>query len=205
MLIGNAMLHVSKVMGKWTTWLADAPFNWCNVMVTAHSLLTSLHAIRIPYCTYVDIQKFNIKYLVMYGKKIHERFLYRRTNHILTIAWVFNVHGVMNLVVVAKILQEEIHSSQNFSSTHKLHHDGWKSNSCINSSAYSCLMPLSNPLKAVFKQPKPCLNHGILVLFEHGFYLKILKKDWGLLTQRCVAKPGLEWKFCLCFCWLRRC
>ena len=29
--------------------------------------------------------------------------------------------------------------------------------------------------KAVFKQLKPCSNHGIHELFEHAFYLKILK------------------------------
>ena len=28
-------------------------------------------------------------------------------------------------------------------------------------------------MKAVFKQPNPCSNHEIHVLFEHGFYLKI--------------------------------
>ena len=49
--------------------------------------------------------------------------------------------------------------------------------SCINLYAHSCLKPLSNPLKALFKQLKSCLNHGIHVLFEHGFYLNILEKN----------------------------
>ena len=37
------------------------------------------------------------------------------------------------------------------------------------------LVEIPLPLKAVLKQLKPCLNNGIHVLFEHGFYLKILK------------------------------
>ena len=53
--------------------------------------------------------------------------------------------------------------------------------SCINIYAHSCLKPLSNSLKAVFKQLEPCSNHGIHVLFELGFYLKILKKEHRLL------------------------
>ena len=43
---------------------------------------------------------------------------------------------------------------------------------------------IANQLKAVFKQLKPCSNHGINVLFEHGFYLKILKKGRRTFTRR---------------------
>ena len=61
--------------------------------------------------------------------------------------------------------------------------------SCTNIYAYSCLKPLSIPLKAIFKQLKPCSNHGIHVLFEPGFYLKILKMVRGLFAWRYAAKP----------------
>ena len=57
-----------------------------------------------------------------------------------------------------------------------------KEYSCICIYAHSCLKPLSNPLKAVFKQLKPYLNHVIRVLFEHGFYIKILKTGRRLFT-----------------------
>ena len=66
----------------------------------------------------------------------------------------------------------------------------FKHHSCINIYAYSCLKPLSNPLKAVFKQLKPCLNHGIHVLFEHGFYLKILKTGCRLFMWRQTIMQG---------------
>ena len=36
--------------------------------------------------------------------------------------------------------------------------------------------------KTVFKQFKPCSNHGILVLFEHAFYLQIPKTGRRLFT-----------------------
>ena len=36
--------------------------------------------------------------------------------------WFFDVHPVMKPVVVAKILQETLRASWNFSSTHWLHH-----------------------------------------------------------------------------------
>ena len=62
--------------------------------------------------------------------------------------------------------------------------------SCINIYAHSCLKPLSNPLKAVFKQLKPCLNHGIHMLFEHGFYLKILKTGHKLFTWHQLTMQG---------------
>ena len=38
-------------------------------------------------------------------------------------------------------------------------------------------------MKAVFKQLNPCSNHEICVLFEHGFYLKILKTDQVCLHE----------------------
>ena len=66
----------------------------------------------------------------------------------------------------------------------------FKHHSCINIYAHSCLKPLSNPLKAVFKQLKPCLNHGIHVLFEHGFYLKILKAGCRLFMWRQTIMQG---------------
>ena len=46
--------------------------------------------------------------------------------------------------------------------------------------------------KDVFKQLKPCSNDGIHVLFEHGFYLKILKTDIDCLRdvkRQCKAGP----------------
>ena len=47
------------------------------------------------------------------------------------------------------------------------------------------------------KQPNPCSNHEIHVLFERAFDLKILKTGLGFIAyQRC----GSEWSFCLCFC-----
>ena len=61
--------------------------------------------------------------------------------------------------------------------------------SCINIYAHSCLKPLSNALKAVFKRLKPCLNHGIYVLFEYGFYTKILKMGRRLFTWHQTAMP----------------
>ena len=42
----------------------------------------------------------------------------------------------------------------------------------INICAHRCLKPLLNQLKAVFRQLKPCSNHGIHMLFEHVFTLK---------------------------------
>ena len=49
--------------------------------------------------------------------------------------------------------------------------------SCINIYAHSCLISLSNGLEVMFKQWNPCSDHEIHELFEHGFYLKILKTD----------------------------
>ena len=72
-------------------------------------------------------------------------------------------------------------------------------NSCINIYTHSCLKPLSNPLKDFFKQLKPCLTHGIHVLFEHTFYLKILKTGHRLFTwhqttmQGCPGISILSW------------
>ena len=67
--------------------------------------------------------------------------------------------------------------------------------SWLNIYAHSDLNALSNPLKAVFKQLKPCLNHGIHVLFEHGFHLKILKTGhrlfmWCQTTMQ--GRPGIS-------------
>ena len=56
------------------------------------------------------------------------------------------------------------------------------------------LRPLSN-------ERNLCSNHEIRMLFEHGFYLKILKTGLRLFAWRYVAKLcGPEWAFCLCFC-----
>ena len=65
-----------------------------------------------------------------------------------------------------------------------------KEYSCINIYAHSCLKPLPNPLKAVFKQLKPCLNHGIHVLFEHGFYLQTVKTGHRLFMWRQTTMQG---------------
>ena len=77
--------------------------------------------------------------------------------------------------------------------------------SCINIYAHGCLKPLSNQGKAIFKQLKPCSSRRIHVLFEHSFYLKILKTDRGLFAWHYVAKCcRQEWAFCVCFCWHQR-
>ena len=65
-----------------------------------------------------------------------------------------------------------------------------KIDSCMHIYTNSCLKPLSNPLKAVFKQLKPRLNHGIHMLFEHGFYLLILKTGRRLFTWRQTQMQG---------------
>ena len=54
--------------------------------------------------------------------------------------------------------------------------------------AHSSLKPLSNQLKNVFKQIKPCSNRGIHMLFEHGFYLQILKTGHRTTMQGCLRR-----------------
>ena len=41
----------------------------------------------------------------------------------------------------------------------------------------------------MFRQPNPCSNHEIRMLFEHGFYLKILK--WALVCLHDVTRQGV--------------
>ena len=50
--------------------------------------------------------------------------------------------------------------------------------------------------KAIFKQLKPCSNHGIHMLFEHGFYMKIFKTGQGLCGKKFYG---------LCCCWRQCC
>ena len=81
---------------------------------------------------------------------------------------------------VCRVMPNSSSQLRNFWSAPNIH-------SCIDTYAHSCLKPLSNE-QPVFKQPNPCSNHEIRVLFEHGFYLKILKTDLGLFVWRYEAK-----------------
>ena len=50
---------------------------------------------------------------------------------------------------------------------------------------YQCTQLFEATVKttiAIFKQLKPCSNHGIHMLFEHGFYFEILKTERRMFT-----------------------
>ena len=65
---------------------------------------------------------------------------------------------------------------------------GWSLYSCIKSYEHSCLKLFLNRPEAVFKQQNSCSNHGIHVLFEHGFWTFDITR-WALLCLRYI-----EWR-----------
>ena len=65
-----------------------------------------------------------------------------------------------------------------------------KIRSCIKSCEHSFLKLFLNGLEAVFKQQKPCSNHDIRVLFEHGFWTFDITR-WALLCLRYVERRNV--------------
>ena len=60
------------------------------------------------------------------------------------------------------------------------------------SCAFICLMYLFS-LDTVLKHRKPCSNNRILMLFEHGFYMKILKSQrFVRITSHSKTQPGMS-------------
>ena len=55
---------------------------------------------------------------------------------------------------------------------------------------YNCLKSLSNRPEAVLKQQKPCINHGIHVLFEHGRHLMSLENSQDEPRFVCMTLHG---------------